>query len=281
MRIAFLILQQPQNESVNVKWKTQRDTKTYKNARFRVRQTVPADSTEPDTTQILLGEVSMSENNSDSESDSEWDDQSIPELIQNRNAWAEDESDNENDDFVVPSASNLNDNMLSSVTQIQCDWDKMLPREIINAEDRQQRRVHTNNDAYCIIDSGADVTSLGANWFITHRDEHSNYAISGPESLHQTPVQMDKVTGITKVNSTNGPILLRAHQASASTLGTPPEIETLINPAQLRHKGIKVYDLAHIFDGSQCIIIKQNYDKDIIIPLQYNGNYILHHTHPT
>ncbi|MGH7974063.1 MAG: hypothetical protein ACREBR_00955, partial [bacterium] len=42
-----------------------------------------------------------------------------------------------------------------------------------------------------------------------------------------------------------------------------------------------VYDLAHIFDGSQCIIIKQNYDKDIIIPLQYNGNYILHHTHPT
>ncbi|MGH7955108.1 MAG: hypothetical protein ACREOZ_04025, partial [Gloeomargaritales cyanobacterium] len=155
------------------------------------------------------------------------------------------------------------------------------PRDMINAENRQQRRAHTNNDVYCIIDSGADVTSLGANWFITHRDEHSNYAISGPESLHQTPVQMDKVTGITKVNSTNGPILLRAHQASASTLGTPPEIETLINPAQLRHKGIKVYDLAHIFDGSQCIIIKQNYDKDIIIPLQYNGNCILHHTHPT
>ncbi|MGH2416470.1 MAG: hypothetical protein ACRDEA_22810, partial [Microcystaceae cyanobacterium] len=86
---------------------------------------------------------------------------------------------------------------------------------------------------------------------------------------------------ITKVETTNRPILIRAHQAAASTLDKAPEMETLLSPDQMRHHGIKVHDLAHIYNGSQCFVIPQKNDKDIIVPLTYNGNYTLYHTYPT
>ena len=63
-----------------------------------------------------------------------------------------------------------------------------------------------------VIDGGADFASLGKNWLITYRFEHSGYSMRGLMELGDHIVSMDKTQGLTKAYSTNGPALLRAAQ---------------------------------------------------------------------
>ena len=75
-----------------------------------------------------------------------------------------------------------------------------------------------------VIDGGADYTTLGMNWFITYRYEHAGFSMRGPMELGDHVVAMDKTQGLTKTQSTNGPVLLRAAQSIRVKQGvTPPE----------------------------------------------------------
>ena len=127
-----------------------------------------------------------------------------------------------------------------------------------------------------VIDGGADFTTLGKNWLITYRFEHSGFSMRGPMELGDHIVLMDKTQGLTKAYSTTGPILLRAAQSIRVKQGSVPPPESLINPDQLRCIGIKVHDVAHCHGGLQCMVIPVEDGPDVIITFAYSeGNHLI------
>jgi len=87
---------------------------------------------------------------------------------------------------------------------------------------------------------------------------------------------MDKMQGLTKAISTEGPVLLRATQSIRVKKDSVPPDESLINPDQLRCIGIKVNDVPHCHGGLQSMTIPVEDGPDIIIPFTYSeGNHVV------
>jgi len=137
---------------------------------------------------------------------------------------------------------------------------------------------------YALIDSGADTCSMHQGWHITHRYEHGRISLGGAQELQATPVQMDLASGMSKIRTLEGDMIIRIHQGVAPLEGTTPVVESLINPDQLRNMGIIVDDVPHLHGGRQCIIIPCDVtgEYEVIIPLTFfEGHTILFLSVPT
>ena len=96
---------------------------------------------------------------------------------------------------------------------------------------------------------------------------------------------MHRGTGITKVKSVNhGWVILRA---ANNALIYPEEIrskekETLFCLSQLRDNNIQVDDCPQKYGGAQCLVIRDQGEEEVLIPLTYNkGISMLECTEPT
>ena len=133
------------------------------------------------------------------------------------------------------------------------------------------RRLETLPKSYIVTDSGAEMTTLGSGWRITKREDMPSVNIGGP-SKEMGRIHMYRGSGITKVKSVNkGYVILRA------------ENNSLIYPEELRHKekemlfclsqlgdhNIKVDDYPLTYGGSQCLLINDDDDKEVLISLTY------------
>ncbi|MGH2412266.1 MAG: chromo domain-containing protein, partial [Microcystaceae cyanobacterium] len=136
---------------------------------------------------------------------------------------------------------------------------------------------------YSLIDNGADITTLGRNWVIIFRSGDT-ISLSAQAAIqqHHPPVTMERVTGIAKVQSTRGPIIIQVNSA-VTTLGESPDIETLIKPEQLMHHGVQVDARSHEFGGRQCITLPvPEHEDPLLIPLIYReGKFEFTHELPS
>ena len=84
------------------------------------------------------------------------------------------------------------------------------------------------------------------------------------------------------VESTDGPVILRAHQAiTYDQTRRKNEVESLLCVAQAQEHGIIVDSNAQKFGGLQCMVINQE-DKRYIIPFLFEeGITIMPHREPT
>ena len=151
------------------------------------------------------------------------------------------------------------------------------PRSITN------RSQHLKDKSCLLSDGVCDIITIGQNWTILTRKSTGKISMHGASAAFGS-VDMDLVSAVTVVDSVKGPVLVRAQQAIAPVENNEAnlELESLLNPHQLREQGLIVDDTCQAHGGSQCILIPQEDESHVILPFTFvNGNAIMYNRLPS
>ena len=113
-----------------------------------------------------------------------------------------------------------------------------------------------------LIDSGADTSMIGPEFYIEEQHDHRRVTIEGFGGPDHTVRNMRIGNGITAVDLPDMTILVRVNEAVISPY------KTIISTNQVRSWGHKVDDVPIRYGGKQAIYLDQ---EDIQIPLKYIG----------
>ena len=131
-----------------------------------------------------------------------------------------------------------------------------------------------------MINPGTEQHTIGAGHRIINTSEFPNVRKGGTSNLLGS-IGMYLATTMTVVESTDGPVILKVHQAiTYDQARRKSEVESLLCVAQAQEHGIIVDSNAQKFGGLQCMVINQEDERYIIPFLFKEGTTIMPHREP-